>query len=230
MKNILNKIIITLKYILSCTLDLLYSDGDKCCICGDHSGNLIGLCNSCYSKIKICSERYYIKEDEKKIECYSAAYYSNVIKEMIINLKYKSDFNSGNALAEIMQQIVIKNKIEFDYVTFVPMTKKYIKIRGYNQSEFLAKYIAQHNKVKTLELIKKIKNSKDQIGLSPEERWDNIKGCFKFIGNKNDIKGKTILLVDDVMTTGATAFYCAKQLIENDIDKVIVLTAAKSKI
>ncbi|WP_066826717.1 ComF family protein [Clostridium tepidiprofundi] len=226
----LKKVITNLIYVLDCTLNLVYSDGDKCCICDNYCEDTSFLCNSCYSKIRFCTEKYYIKEKIREIECYSMAYYSSVIKEMIVNLKYKSDFKSGKALAEMMQGIIYEKNIKFDYITFVPMTKKYLKIRGYNQSEFLAQYISRHTDVKMLELLKKNKDSKDQIGLDSDERWYNIRGCFEFIGNKNDIKEKNILLIDDVITTGATAFYCAEKLINNNANNVIVLTAAKSKI
>jgi len=229
--DMLKKVATNLVYVLNCTLNLVYSDGDKCCVCDNYSEDINFLCDSCYSKIRFCTEGYYIKKDGKiKIECYSVAYYSSVIKEMIVNLKYKSDFKSGKALAEMMQRIIYEKNIKFDYITFVPMTKKRFKIRGYNQSEFLAQYISQHNDVKMLELLKKNRDSKDQIGLDYDERWYNIMGCFEFIGDKNDIKEKNILLIDDVMTTGATAFYCAEKLINNNANSVIVLTAAKSNI
>ena len=75
----------------------------------------------------------------------------------------------------------------------------------------------------------KIRETKDQIGLNEEMRWRNILGSYRLRSDKK-IKNKKILLVDDVMTTGATTFCCAEELIKGEANCVIILTAAKSKI
>ena len=72
-------------------------------------------------------------------------------------------------------------------------------------------------------------DTKDQIGLSGEERWNNMEKCFE-IQESKFIKNKKILLVDDVITTGATAFHCAHNLKESGINDVCILTIAKSNV
>lgn len=223
------KIVNLIKYVINCLLDLIYYRDDYCCICNNYITDNQLLCSECYSKIKFCNRKYKLGEGNYSIYCYSAAYYSSIIKELIIRLKYKRDFNAGRILSYFLKQTIEKENIEYDIITFVPMRKKELKLRGYNQSEFLAKNISLNiydNKV--VKLIKKIKASKDQIGLNKEQRWENIKNCFEFIGECKFLSGKKILLVDDVMTTGATAYYCAEQLLENGAEKVVVITAAKS--
>ncbi len=165
----------------------------------------------------------------KNILLWSVFYYSNIVKELIIRLKYKSDFICGEILAKYMLELVKKNELKFDLISYVPMTKKALKNRGYNQSEFLANYLSRFLNIKVIcNLIKTI-DTKDQIGLSGEERWNNMKKCFK-IEKSEIIKNKNILLIDDVITTGATAFHCAHNLKENGANNIYVLTIAKSNV
>ena len=107
------------------------------------------------------------------------------------------------------------------------MTKKAIKKRGYNQSESLARIVSKSFGCPVVNCIEKIKNSSDQIGLDGNARWENLSYCFKLIDSKK-ISEKNILLIDDVITTGATAYYCAKEILNYGANAIIVLTAAKS--
>lgn len=75
----------------------------------------------------------------------------------------------------------------------------------------------------------KIIETKDQIGLNDEMRWKNCSNSFRF-NRKYSVKEKKILLVDDVITTGATAYSCAKEIKNAGAEAVIILTAAKSKL
>lgn len=225
------KIFNLIKYILKCILDLIYYKDDYC-ICGNYllEGEL--LCNKCYGKIKFCDKKSSIIEEKCRIDCFSSTYYSGITKELVIRFKYKKDFNAGRILCRLMEETIVKESLEFNIITFVPMTKSDLKVRGYNQSEFLAKNISKdvYSDANIIKLLKKVKSSKDQIGLNEKERWNNIKDCFKFIGDRKSLKNKSVLLVDDVITTGATAFHCSKVLLDNGASKVIVLTAAKSSL
>jgi competence protein ComFC len=223
------RIIKYIKNILYCLVGLLYS-GDECCvICSGYSEESEALCTKCSEKLKRCSESFYIGYNEEQYLVWSVFHYSNIVKELIIRLKYKSDFICGEALAEYMLEIVKNNKLQFDLIAYVPMSKKALKKRGYNQSEFLANYLSKRLNIPiTCNLIKTM-DTKDQIGLSGEERWENMKMCFE-IKKSGLLKNKNILLIDDVITTGATAFHCAHKLKESGIDNICILTIAKSNV
>ncbi len=78
-------------------------------------------------------------------------------------------------------------------------------------------------------MIYKASDSADQIGLDNIKRWENIKGSF-IVKNKKEIEGKRVLIIDDVITSGATAFYAAKAIKEIKANEVFILTVAKSRV
>lgn len=218
-----------LGYFKDCLLSVIFSGEEKCIVCNAYSLEDEYLCRSCLSKIKYCKNSFDINESSKIFHCYSAAYYKDVVSELVIRLKYKNDFRAGEALSSLMVAAIANEVNNFDFITFVPLSSKTKKSRGYNQSEYLAKTISKILKIPCRSCLIKIKDTKDQIGLDGLMRWANLKGCYRGI-HIDIVKNKKILLVDDVVTTGATAFYCARELINMGAEEVIILTAAKSSI
>ncbi|MBC8059317.1 MAG: ComF family protein [Clostridiaceae bacterium] len=210
-------------------LQVVYPVSGDCIICKGYTVDDRWLCSSCENKIKYCQERFEVTKNNKRYSYYCLAYYSKGISELVLRLKYKSDFACANALGEKMAELIVKNNLVIDFITFVPATKQSLMKRGYNQSQLLAKVIGEVLKVKVISTLDKIKETKDQIGLNEEMRWQNISGSYKLRSDMK-IKNKKILLVDDVMTTGATTFCCAEELIKSEVNCVIILTAAKSKL
>lgn len=224
-----NEFIKNIKYLGKCVLDLIYSNGGECIACGEYIGEKDLLCNKCSTNLKMFNKSFEIINKNQSIKCYSAFYYSGLSKELIGKLKYKSDFRAGEVLAKYMTEIIKNYSIDFDLVTYVPSSRAAMKKRGYNQSEYLAKSIGDKTNTKVIQLLKKNKETKDQIGLGGEERWINLQDCFEII-NEEKLKCKKILLVDDVITTGATAFHCSKLMLEKGADNAYILTGAKSSI
>ena len=114
--------------------------------------------------------------------------------------------------------------VDFDIVTFVPTSLRRKMKRGFNQSEVLAKGVSKILNVKFANNLLIYKNVNDvQHHLGFEQRFENVKG--KFLPNKKvSLNGKTVLLVDDIKTTGATLDECAKQLLILGADKVYCVT------
>jgi competence protein ComFC len=222
-------IIKNIRFIYDCVLQVIYSEDEKCIICKDDLYEKDYICNKCEKTLKFCKDSFYIQKDEKKFKCYSVSYYSGIMMELILNLKYKSDFMAGELISNYMLEMISKNQMQFDYIAYVPMTKSSLKKRGYNQGEYLAKKISKNIDIPLIHCLNKVMTTKDQIGLSGNERWENIQGSIKFL-HKYNIKNKKILLVDDVITTGATTFSCAEELIKNGAEKITVLTGAKSNV
>ncbi len=223
------RIIKYIKNILYCLAQLIYSGDERCVICNEYSEESEPLCTKCRKKMRRCSESFYIGTNDEKYLVWSVFYYSNIVKELIIRLKYKRDFICGEILAKHMVELVKDKGLQFDLIAYIPMTKKALKNRGYNQSEFLANYLSRFLNIPVVCNLVKIMDTKDQIGLNGEERWKNMKTCFQ-ISINDYMKNKKILLIDDVITTGATAFYCAHNLKKSEIDNVCILTIAKSKV
>lgn len=103
------------------------------------------------------------------------------------------------------------NNTELDYITCVPMHKKQLKERGYNQSELLAKYIAKQLNIPYETLLVKHKENQPQHSLTSSQKRDNVKGVYKAV-NTDKIKGNNILVIDDIVTTGHTLGECCRIL------------------
>lgn len=198
-------------------LDIIYPPKVSCIIC---ESEFIGLCPLCKSKIQ------KIKEND---EILSYGYYNGVLKKLILEFKYNKNFVAGSILSEFLYEIIKNNNIDVDCIVFIPSSKKALKDRGFNQCEYLAKELKKRLNITICKDIIKNKNTREQKFLSKEERLKNIKGAFSLKTDKN-IRNKKLLLIDDVMTTGATLYECEKLLMKNGATSIKMLTVAKSYI
>lgn len=112
----------------------------------------------------------------------------------------------------------------------IPLSKDRLRERGFNQSLLLAKAVADHYRLNLVDnVLKRTKETKTQSGLKDwEERKENVKNCFA-LENPELIKGKNIILVDDVYTSGATMNEAAETLRANGARKIIALVIAKAR-
>ncbi len=117
---------------------------------------------------------------------------------------------------------------EAELVTFVPTNRRNERKRGYNHAALLAEHIAQNLGLHFRPMLSKTRETKAMYGLKPYERRANIMGAIKVACEPEQIIGKTILLIDDIFTTGATAGECARMLRMAGAAKVFVLTVAKT--
>ena len=212
------KIIKEIKSIISYLIDIIYPEEEKCIIC-DEDG-FIGICPFCKSKIN---------KIKKQDEILSYGYYGGILKDLILSFKYNKNFTAGKVISELLLTLINEEKIDFDVICYVPMTKKSIKKRGFNQCEIISKYISKNLNIPVSKALIKVKNTKEQKTLSKEERENNIKDAFIIKVNKEIFK-KRILLVDDVITTGTTLLECKKILEKSGAEKITILTIAKSHI
>jgi competence protein ComFC len=212
-----NRIIKKLNIFIDEFLYFIFPPQNKCVACGIE---YIGLCPLCFSKL------VRVKNNEKII---SYGYYSGVLKEIILEFKYKKNFFAGEIISDFIIELIKENNISGDYILYVPGNKKSIKKRGFDQCNFIAKKISVKLDIPLLKEIKKENNVKEQKRLSKEERFINIKDAF-YIKGKSNIEGKEIILIDDVITTGATLLEVEKILREGKASKINILTVAKSYI
>ncbi len=158
--------------------------------------------------------------------------YNETSGRMITGLKYQDKTPYAKTLAKLMHGKLGELGGQFDVITSVPIHPKKLLKRKYNQSAILANKIGRQLGSKANNLIlKKPKDTNPQASLTRDERIKNIKGAYKVNEKfKYQIVGKNILLVDDVLTTGATASECAKVLKNAGAAKVFVITAARTPI
>lgn len=131
---------------------------------------------------------------------------SSIVQSIIHQLKYKHRTDVAIYFGKLLGKQLSSSQpsVPFDYIVPVPLHPKKLRQRGYNQSEYLAKGIAEvlGIPVNTDNLIR-VKNTESQTGLSDFKRFDNVENAF-LCRDKALFEGKHILIVDDVLTTGAT--------------------------
>lgn len=195
-------------------LEIIFPKSNKCLLCDEEAE---GLCIECSKKIIRCE-----KDD------ISFAYYNETLKKLILLFKFKKNFNAGEIIADFLIE-KLKNEEEEYVLTYVPISKKKLKNRGFNQCEYICKKAGKALNKEVLETLVQIKEVKEQKTLTKQERANNVKGIFK-AKNIHKIQKRRIILVDDVITTGTTLIECKKILKNSGIDSIKLLTIGKSDI
>ncbi len=153
--------------------------------------------------------------------------YDGLIRNMLIFFKFGGRKNLyryfGDCLAERVATVYAK--ADFDTVTFVPSSEESLKERGYNPSQLIAERTAKKLFLPCKDLLLKSKATEKQHNLKGKERMTNIKGSISLKGSP-DLKGKTVLLCDDIKTTGATLKECTDVLLKHGAKDVFCATVA----
>ena len=202
-------------------IEVVYPRENYCIICKED--DCFGICDNCKRSIKTINNLY-------QDEIISYGYYGGVLKDLILKFKYKNNFTAGDILAEFLEEYIINNfKYEEYIITYIPLSKKSKKIRGFNQCEYIAKKISRDLSIEVLEILIKEKETKEQKTLKRDERYENIRDAFK-IKRGIKLKNYRIILIDDVTTTGSTMQEAYKLLKKFQIKEIKLLTLAKSHI
>ncbi len=146
---------------------------------------------------------------------------SGYMQELIYQLKYYGSRDTARFLSHHITINSLPTKI--DTITYVPATGKSLRRRGYNQAQILAREVSKHTKIPLQPILLRLHHT-DQIGLGRIQRFESVKG--NFIPRRN-ITGKNVLIVDDVITTGATLNECAKVLKASGAKSIWGLAVAK---
>ena len=201
--------------------DEIFNIGHKCQICDMKIKNDNKICDHC--KDKLSHKSLYFKK------CFCPLNYSRKVRSAI--LKLKSD--NGKFLLKPFSKLIVnrlndEKDLNIDFVTFVPSHKKTIKKRGYNQSKLLAEEISSLLNIPLIETLEKNVLTKTQKNLDYTTRQENLRDSMRLLIDKNLIKDKNILLVDDIVTTGATVNTCANLL--SKAKNVYVCAIARNQI
>jgi ComF family protein len=156
--------------------------------------------------------------------------YKETLKDVILVYKYGRQKLLAETLSKRLVERLEKEKDimeKIDFIVPVPLTKAKEKQRGFNQCELIAYYLGESfNKPVSLDNLIRIKETPVQASLSRAERINNLKDAFKAI-EPDEFNGKNIMLVDDVMTTGATAGEISRVLKQSGAKGVYVAVLAR---
>lgn len=224
-------------------LDVLFPKGKTCALCGAElvAKTRYNLCASCIERLPEIGERRCIccgteinNEADYCISCQNNDHffeanraplkYEGVAEAMIKKLKFGGKRYIAEELGKLMSDEYIKSGFACDVLCFVPMSTAEQSERGFNQAELLANEVSGRLNITGEKLLVKVRDTSGQKHLTGRERRDNLKGVFA-LADRAAVKGKSVLVIDDVFTTGATINECARTLKRGGAKAVYSLTA-----
>lgn len=225
--------------------EMFYPSGIKCVVCGDDlpESTRYCICERCKLAVntKFCLKcgramknmAEYCDDCQNHGFTFETARAPFVYEKEVVGLIRRLKFGSGKYLSGIMAQfmadIYVESGFSADAAVFVPMLKRKRRDRGYNQAEEIAKAFSQAVEIPVIDALERIKKTGHFARMSRRQRAEAIKDS---IALKRDaqIKDMSLVLIDDVFTTGATAEECSRVLKSAGCGKIFVLTFATSRI
>lgn len=212
----------------------------RCCVVCDRSLAKGEECICAMCNINLPRTNYHLQKDNQVEQLFwgkipleratSFFFYrkGSDFRQILHQLKYGGQKEIGAIMGRYMaSELTVSGFFEgIDVIIPVPLHKRKQRIRGYNQSEWIARGISAVTEICIdTEVIVRRKHTDTQTRKSTFERWENVDGIFE-LHHAESLKGKHLLVVDDVLTTGATTVACASRLMEIEGVRISVLTLA----
>ena len=228
-------------------LDLLFPP--LCLNCDSAVGGNQTLCPACWKAIHfiappwcaVCGAPFEVPVEPNTVcgEClafppdftraHSAMVYDDASRRLILSFKHSDRLHPVRAMADWMRRNGAELWQTADIIIPVPLHRWRLFKRRYNQAALLAQELGKLlNKPVAVDALQRIKATASQGHLNREQRRQNIAGAFR-LAPRTDVKGKTVVLVDDVLTTGATVNACSRVLLKAGATAVYVATLARTR-
>ncbi len=203
-----------MRWCTDCQKNIKFIRGPICEICGKPQARA-GTCTRCA----------YQKPGYEQLRSWSL--YADPIRRALLRLKYHNDVGLGVMIAAQLACFFNELNWNVDVIVPVPLGKRRRWERGYNQAELIAKPLARTTGIAygSKALIRN-RETRSQVGLEVDERRENMLDAFSSSGQR--VSGKTILLVDDIATTGSTLSACAEALKSCGAEEILALTVARA--
>ena len=195
--------------------------------------NQNSICSSCLIELSTVSvankSLNFFSINEYFSITYLYSYNNPLVKELIYALKYKGQYRLGKLLGVELAKVLVNKGMstKIDAIVPVPIHKSKRRKRGYNQSFYIAKGVAEVLKVPLREIVIKTTRGNTQTNKKRYDRWLNVNDSFDLVESSID-KNDHILIVDDVITTGATMESCAQAIFKMGIKKISVACLASA--
>ena len=205
-------------------LDLLYPP--KCAFCRKLVTDGRMLCPDCEKALPVPEKEKQSKKISGLAVCLSPLYYTGDVRQSLHRYKFQGAAAYYRIYAELMAACARGYGLTADLVTWVPLSRKRLRSRGYDQARLLAEEVAGRLGLPCEQTLEKIRNNPAQSGTSgAEERQKNVLGVYRAV---TSFAGEHVLLVDDIVTTGATLSEAAKELLNAGAEQVSGLTLART--
>ena len=206
--------------------------GERWCqVCNEKTRKIaLPICEICGQSTPHGEICYRCLEDPPHFSALrSWAIFGGPIRNGLHALKYRGNLALGEALSRPMIDLVQKTGWNFDMVMPVPLGAARLKERGYNQASLLARPLAlKFNLPYPVKSLKRMRETNSQVELNRQERKKNVVGAFQ--ADHKVVAGKSVLMVDDVTTSGSTLDACAEALLQAGAQKVFGLTLARAEL
>lgn len=200
---------------------------DKCPFCGKILTGHENLCPECEKTLPWCRK---VRTGAEFGRCAAPLYYEDGVRQAILRYKFQGKMGGLNCFGRLMAQCAAENfSGDFDAITWVPVSRERLKKRGYDQARFLAASVCVDWHVAPQETLIKIRDNPPQSGINDgAARRANVLGVYQAV-DPSEIAGKRFLLIDDILTTGATLGEAARILKAAGAADVIGLTLAMTR-
>jgi ComF family protein len=200
-----------------CRAELPLNKPPFCIRCSRHLNNVSeeGLCPSCRSRLPPFDEGWAL------------LHYEGPVRELLRRFKFHNKTSVRRTFATLLHEFTQRYALQFpdaEMVIPVPLHPTRLRERGYNQAALLAACAANEFKLPLRDdILSRTNHTPRQSALGAKDRWTNIKGAFR-IQNSSDIVGRAVIVVDDILTTTATASEAARTLKDAGASRVIIIT------
>ena len=205
---------------------------DNCLLCRQFldSRHQRQLCSDCLSSLAFNPTPFSRQSSGNSFafdHAWSVCLYNEPAQKLLHSFKYRDKTSLSKTFVPMMVEFIDRHRIpigNFDVITPIPLHPARLRERGFNQSAFLSRGISErYSLCHSEDLLMRLKHTQTQTELGAKQRWTNIEGAFT-IKNPTEAKDKIILLVDDLLTTGATLHHAAQTLKNAGAARVGALT------
>lgn len=214
-----------IKNFFNVILDAVFPTGVTCLYCGEEiTDDVNGLCVNCAEALKQ-NENFEAKYDETTV--YSAFGYDGIARKIILRAKDSGEPYLTRPMAKYIAELYKIVGKKCDVIAFVPCSKKNLRKRGYDHMRHTASYLSDELDLPTVNALKRVGRTHDQTEVKNEDRKINVENVF-VCKEKEKLQGKTVLLVDDVVTTGATLDACVAALATANPEEIVCFTFVRA--
>ncbi len=207
-------------------LDLLFPR--RCAFCHRLIESEDPVCRDCRRRLP-----YTLGEGQKlrlrEADCYAALYYEGDVRSSLLRYKFHAATGYAKVYGEFLAKCVDENGISCDSISWVPLSRRRLRRRGYDQAELLARELSARTGIPCVRTLRKLRHTPAQSKTGDAvRRKANVAGAYA-LAEGAEISGRRILLLDDIVTTGATLSECVKLLKAAGAAELICLVVARKR-